>query len=241
MRKKARAEAILSRLEARYGHPECTLDDREDPWRLLVAAILAAQCTDARVNLVTPGLFAAFPTPADFAKASPSEIEPYISSCGLFRNKAKGIQGAAKRLITAYDGVVPANRADLLSLPGVGRKIANLLLGECFGQPALVVDTHCGRLARHLGLTEETDPLKVERDLMAVVPEARWSDWGHYMVEHGRAICQARAPQCESCPLVDLCPKGRKTQRQAQLKAQRMAKRAEAMLAKQDTQRRTGS
>lgn len=210
MRKKEKAKLILERLEALYGVPECTLDERHDPWRLLVAAILAAQCTDARVNLVTPDLFAAFPKPDDFAASSPEAIEPYISSCGLYHNKARAIHRAAKALLQDFAGEVPQTREELLALPGVGRKIANLLLGECFGQQALVVDTHCGRLARHFGLSKEKDPLKVERDLSACVPESRWSDWGHYMVEHGRAICTARAPRCLDCPLVELCLTGRK-------------------------------
>lgn len=210
MTRKQRAEWILEQLEQVYGVPPCTLDAKTDPWQLLVAAILAAQCTDARVNLVTPALFEAFPNPEAFAAASPEAIEPYISSCGLYRNKAKGIYGAACVLLEEFAGVVPQSREELLRLPGVGRKIANLLLGECFGQQAIVVDTHCGRLARRMGLTREEDPARVERDLMRSVPQSRWADWGHLMVEHGRAICTARTAKCADCVLRSGCPTGAK-------------------------------
>lgn len=202
---KQRAAAVWERLVAVYGKTECTLDAKDDAWQLLVAAILAAQCTDARVNLVTPGLFAAFPTPRDFAAATPAAIEPYISSCGLFHNKAKAIFGAAVKLESDFAGCVPQTEAELLSLPGVGRKIANLILGEVFGQPAIVVDTHCGRLSRRLGFTTAKDPVKVEKDLRKILPKSHWIGWGHYMVEHGRKICSARRPACQNCFLNDLC------------------------------------
>lgn len=217
--KKELAREVLQRMRTHYGEVICTLDVRDDPWQLLVAAILAAQCTDARVNLVTPALFSRFPTPADFASAGPAEIEPYISSCGLFRNKAKGIYGAARTLLDEFGGVVPQSREELLRLPGVGRKIANLLLGECFGIQAVVVDTHCGRLSKHLGVTKETDPVRVEKDLVACVPEDSWADWGHYMVHHGREVCLARHPHCEVCFLQDICAQGRRYRKDSERKA----------------------
>lgn len=221
MRKKERAAEILRRLRDYYGPIECTLDTREDPWQLLVSAILAAQCTDARVNLVTPALFERFPQPEDFAASSPKEIEPYISSCGLYHNKAKAIFNASNTLLREFDGEVPQTREELLSIPGVGRKIANLLMGECFGQQAVVVDTHCGRISRLLGLTEEEDPLKMERDLVKAVPEDSWNDWGHYLVFHGRNLCPARRPRCSECFLQDVCRHGTK---QRKLEEKRLRK-----------------
>lgn len=209
------ASIVIERLTGIYGEPICTLDDRDDPWRLLVAAILAAQCTDERVNLITPALWQRFPEIEDFARALPVEIEPYIRSCGLFRNKAKNIHLAARFLIEEHEGVIPQTMEALLAVPGVGRKIANLLLGDSFGQQAIVVDTHCGRLARRIGLTEAEDPAKVEQDLMRVVPGNSWTDWGHLMVTHGRAVCKARSPECPTCVLSDVCKQGRAVLRKA--------------------------
>ncbi|NCC83186.1 MAG: endonuclease III [Clostridia bacterium] len=209
------ASIVIERLTGIYGEPICTLDDRDDPWRLLVAAILAAQCTDERVNLITPALWQRFPEIEDFARALPVEIEPYIRSCGLFRNKAKNIHLAARFLIEEHEGVIPQTMEALLAVPGVGRKIANLLLGDSFGQQAIVVDTHCGRLARRIGLTEAEDPAKVEQDLMRVVPGNSWTDWGHLMVTHGRAVCKARSPECPACVLSDVCKQGRAVLRKA--------------------------
>lgn len=215
-RGKKLAEMVLERLIGQYGMPDCTLDDREDPWRLLVAAILAAQCTDERVNKITPALWARFPEMKDLAEALPTEIEPYIKSCGLFRNKAKNIHLAARFLLETHDGVIPETRKELLEIPGVGRKIANLLLGDSFGQQAIVVDTHCGRLARRIGFTKEKDPTKVEYDLAAAVPEAYWTAWGHLMVTHGREVCKAQSPDCPACVLEDICLDGRKVLRAAE-------------------------
>lgn len=210
IRGKALAEETIRRLSALYGEPECTLDDKDDPWRLLVAAILAAQCTDERVNKITPALWERFPEMQDLAEALPSEIEPYIKSCGLFRNKAKNIHLAARFLLDEHGGRIPETLDELLEIPGVGRKIANLLLGDAFGQQAIVVDTHCGRLARRLGLTKEKDPAKVEFDLMKSVPEDCRTAWGHLMVTHGRETCRAQRPDCPGCVLSDICPEGRK-------------------------------
>ncbi len=188
-----------------YGEAECTLDGHEDPWRLMVGGILAAQCTDARVNLITPELFAAFPDIGAFAQADTTEIEPLIRSCGLFRTKARSIRNSARALIEHFDGQVPDRMTDLLSLPGIGRKIANLVLGDGFGIPAMVVDTHCARVAQRIGLTDSKDPARIERDLTAVFPPEQWIDLGHMMVAHGRALCDARNPRCDQCPLADLC------------------------------------
>ena len=207
--KKMRAEAMVAILDGYHEGGDMTLD-AESPWELLVAAILAAQCTDERVNKVTPALFERFPDMAAFASASPEAIEPYVKSTGLFRNKAKSIYCAAVHLLDEQDGIVPQTEAELLAVPGVGRKIANLLLGDVFGKQAIVVDTHCGRIAQLTGLTESKDPVRIERDLMKVVPEDRWTDWGHIMVAHGRTICIARRPECERCPIAGACAFGRK-------------------------------
>ncbi len=214
--KQAQANAVFDALAEYYGPVDCTLNYQDDPWRLLVGAILAAQCTDERVNQVTPALFERYPTIEAMSQASPALIEPFIKSCGLFRNKAKGIYGSAVKLMQDFGGVVPQRREDLLSLPGVGRKIANLLIGDVFGGQAIVVDTHCGRLARLMGFTQSNEPYKIECDLMKVVPEHRWSAWGHYMVEHGRAICSARSPKCDLCPVAAFCQQGLKVRRRTQ-------------------------
>lgn len=215
-----RAKLIIDHLRKEYGVVECSLDERFDPWRLLVSAILAAQCTDARVNLVTPALFQRFPDPQAFTEASPAEIAPYISSCGLFRNKAKAIYHAACVLMENFQGKVPSDLDDLLSIPGVGRKIAHLIRGDSFDLPGLVVDTHCMRLAQLLGFTEKTTAFPVEKDLCAVVEKEDWTDWGHYMVEHGRAVCIARRPRCQSCCLRTLCSYGKTKEREKKLRPQ---------------------
>lgn len=207
---KRQAALVLNALFAQYGNPDTTLDDRDDPWRLLVAAILAAQCTDERVNKITPHIWAKYPDIQDIAKASPEELEPIIKSCGLFRNKAKNIYLAAHYILDHHDGKVPNSQAELLKIPGVGRKIANLLLGDIFGIQAIVVDTHCKRISHHIGLTNAENPDKVEQDLMRFVPEEHWTDWGHLMVTHGREICTARSPKCPQCPILDICRYGRK-------------------------------
>lgn len=207
--RKRRAEAIVGILADHYSGGDITLD-ASNAWELLVAAILAAQCTDERVNKITPALFERFPDTAAFAASSPAEIEPYIKSCGLFRNKAKSIHGAAVYLLENEAGEVPDDEKRLLAVPGVGRKIANLLLGDIFGKQAIVVDTHCSRVSQLIGLTEHKDPARIERDLMRHVPEEHWTDWGHLMVAHGRRICIARRPECERCPIAGACAYGRK-------------------------------
>lgn len=191
-------------LRQRYPAADCTLDFHE-PWQLLVAAILAAQCTDERVNKITPPLFAHFPGPAALAAADLSELEQLIRSCGLHHNKARAIQGACRQLVEEHQGSVPGTLAELTALPGVGRKIANLILGDSFHVPAVVVDTHCARIASLIGLTASTNPAVVERDLRACVAEADWIAFGHLMVSHGRAICIARRPDCLACPLNHFC------------------------------------
>lgn len=208
--KKERALLVLARLHEAYLDIECTLDFRENPFRLLVGAILAAQCTDARVNLVTPGLFDRYPDVKDLAKAEATEIEPYIKSCGLFRMKAKNIHAAASYLLEEHKGDVPATEAELLKIPGVGRKIANLILGDSFGIQAVVVDTHCVRVSRLLGFTDSDKPPRIEQDLVKILPESEWTNWGHLMVTHGREICIARRPQCENCAVQALCPHGKR-------------------------------
>lgn len=201
-----RAKEVIKRLKKEYGVVECTLDERFDPWRLMVSAILAAQCTDARVNLVVPELFKRYPTMETFANSSPQEIEPYIASCGLFRSKAKSIYKAANYLLLNEGGQVPKNFDALIKIPGVGRKIANLILGDCFGVEAVVVDTHCLRLALLLQFSDSDNPVKVEKALCTYVEYGDWANWGHYMVEHGRKVCKARNPQCNLCVLSDICP-----------------------------------
>jgi endonuclease-3 len=205
--KKARTTEIVRRLAKEYGDADCALDN-ETPFQLLVATILSAQCTDARVNMVTPALFKKYPDPAAFVAAPLPAIEKAIQSTGFYRNKAKNIKGAATALVKQYDGAVPQDMASLVSLPGVGRKTANVVLGVAFGHATgVVVDTHVGRLSRRLGMTAHDDPAKVEADLMALVPQNEWINLAHRLIEHGRRICMARRPNCEACVLNDLCPK----------------------------------
>lgn len=208
MDKKQRTAEIVTRLENKYPNVECTLDFKS-AHELLVGAILAAQCTDARVNLVTPALFLRFPTPADYAKADRLEIESLIRTCGLFRNKAKAIQTSSQVLVAEFGGHVPDNLKDLTRLPGIGRKIANLILGDWYGQQAVVVDTHCARISNRLGLTELKDPPGIERDLIKVLPSDKQTRFGHLMVTLGREICLARQPKCDICPVRALCKHGR--------------------------------
>lgn len=207
--RKMRAAAIIEILTDYHAEDDITLN-AESAWELLVAAILAAQATDERVNLITPALFERYPDMQAFAASTPAEIEPYIKSVGLFRNKAKSIHKAAVHLLEHENGSVPADEERLLATPGVGRKIANLLLGDVFGRQAIVVDTHCGRIAQLTGLSESKDPTRIERDLVRYVPQDRWTDWGHLMVAHGRRICIARRPECERCPIAGACTYGKK-------------------------------
>ena len=200
------AVALSRRLARAIPEPVCELD-HENPWQLLVATILSAQSTDRRVNLVTPALFEACPTPEALAEAPRERVEELVKSTGFFRNKAKNIQGASSLLVERHGGQVPADLDALVALPGVARKTANLVMGFCFGRPTgIVVDTHAGRVARRLGLTREEDPVKVERDLCAAFPESLWILTGQRFVLHGRYVCLARKPRCAHCALNELCP-----------------------------------
>ncbi len=203
--RRARARAVVKILRREFPQARCSLDHR-DAFELLVATILSAQCTDARVNLVMPELLRLFPTPADFASAPLAEIEAAIRSTGFYRNKAKSLQGCCRGLVERHAGQVPGTMAQLLALPGIGRKTANVVLGVAFGaSDGVVVDTHVGRIAAKLGLTAETDPVKIERDLNACVPRADWIALGHLLIEHGRRTCKARRPDCDACPLYKEC------------------------------------
>ena len=202
---KERAWEVYNRLIREYPDAKCSLDHRT-PLQLIVATILSAQCTDARVNMVTPELFKRFKSAEDYAEAPLKEIEEYIKTCGFYRNKAKNIKGMAQALIERHGGEVPGTLEELVELDGVGRKTANVVLGSCFDVPGVVVDTHCGRIARRLGFTKNTDPVKVEHDLMKVWPKEHWSIMSHFMVFHGRAKCMARGPVCSECCLEDICP-----------------------------------
>jgi endonuclease-3 len=205
-RKKAPVAAILDALADAYPDAKCGLDF-QSPLQLLIATILSAQCTDKRVNLVTPALFKRFPTARAFADAKLVDIEMLIRSTGFYRNKAKNIQMCCRVLVEKYGGGVPQSLDELVHLPGVGRKTANVVLGDAFGQPGITVDTHCGRLSRRLGLTTLSDAVKVEHDLMRQLPSADWTPFSHRIIAHGRQICFARKPDCGHCPLDRLCPK----------------------------------
>jgi endonuclease-3 len=201
----ARVEEILRRLDRMYPGANCALT-HSSPWELLVATILSAQCTDKRVNMVTPGLFAKYPTPADFAAVRPEALAEDIRSTGFFNNKAKSIVGAARRVVSEFGGTVPKTMEAMLTIPGAARKTANVVLGTAYGIPAgVVVDTHVGRIAQRLDLTKETDPVKVEQDLMRIIPQKHWISFAHQIILHGRAPCVARNPKCADCQLNDLC------------------------------------
>ncbi|HET6576839.1 MAG TPA: endonuclease III [Gemmatimonadales bacterium] len=205
----ARAPELLTRLLAAYPDAHCALEHR-DAFELLCATILSAQCTDARVNLVTPVLFEHYPTPEALARARPAEVEAIIQSTGFFRNKTRSLIGMAQALVADYGGQVPRTMAELLGLPGVGRKTANVVLGNAFGINAgITVDTHVARLSRLLGLTRHSDPLKIEQDLMPLFPRDHWALLSHLLIFHGRQVCIARRPRCEACTLSDLCPSSR--------------------------------
>ncbi|MHB1021204.1 MAG: endonuclease III [Acidobacteriaceae bacterium] len=206
-----RVTEILKRLRAAYPDVVCALHHK-NAWELTVATILSAQCTDVRVNMVTPGLFRRFPTPKAFAEAPIEAIEEEIRSTGFYRNKAKSIQGAARRLISEFGGKVPQTMAELLTLPGVARKTANVVLGSWFGiADGVVVDTHVLRLSYRLGLTKNTAPEKVEQDLIRILPRDRWIQFSHELIHHGRQVCIARKPRCADCTLEDLCHSKDKT------------------------------
>lgn len=200
------ADAIFRELLALYPGAHCELDFRS-PYQLIVATILSAQCTDKRVNMVTPALFRRYPTPDALAAARQEELEEIIRSTGFFRAKAKSLIGMAGAVTDRHHGQVPPSMDDLVHLPGVGRKTANVVLGNAFGiDVGVVVDTHVGRVAARLGLTSETDPVKVELDLMKLFPRERWTMLSHLLIWHGRRICEARKPRCTACPLAPLCP-----------------------------------
>lgn len=197
----ARINAILAET---YPDAKCALDFRT-PFELLVATILSAQCTDERVNKVTPALFAEYPDAATMAVALPEHIEELIRSTGFFRNKTKSLLGMASAVVERFGGEIPSTMEDLRELPGVGRKTANVVLGNCFDVPGMPVDTHMIRVNNRLGLTKNTDPEKIERDLMDIVPEREWTMYSHRIILHGRAICVARKPKCSICPVAELC------------------------------------
>lgn len=200
-----RARKVGRILAETYPDAHCELDFT-NPLELLVATILSAQCTDARVNMVTPALFKRYPAAADYASADREELESLIQSTGFYRNKAANIQAMARTLCDSFGGEVPGRLADLVTLPGVGRKTANVVLGNAFDVPGITVDTHMGRLSRRLGWTTNTDPDKVEQDLMALFPRKEWTDLSHRVIWHGRRICHARKPACGACPVGTLCP-----------------------------------
>jgi endonuclease-3 len=204
-----RTATMVSRLKREYPDAHCELDYRT-PFELLVATILSAQCTDTRVNLVTPALFARYPTPAALAAARQEDVEALIRSTGFFRNKARSLIGMARALGAAPGGTVPATMAELQVLPGVGRKTANVILGNAYGKnEGITVDTHVARLATRLGLTRQTTPQKIEQDLMALVPRKDWTLISHLLIWHGRRVCIARRPRCEVCLLNRVCPSSR--------------------------------
>lgn len=200
-----RIAAILKALDEAYPKALCALTHRS-PWELLVATILSAQCTDVRVNMVTPELFRRFPTPQKMAKATLPQLEALIRTTGFFRNKAKSIQGAARKIVAEFGGEVPQTLAELITIPGAARKTANVVLGVCFNKAeGVVVDTHVFRIARRLGLAKSDTPQKVEQELMRILPQSRWINFSHQIIHHGRQVCLARKPKCDRCNLEQIC------------------------------------
>jgi endonuclease-3 len=203
--RKERVAEILRRLDKMFPDATCALL-HHNPWELLVATILSAQCTDKRVNEVTPGLFAKYPTPADFAAVRPEVLANDIRSTGFFNNKSKSIVGAARRVMSEFGGVVPKTIEEMLSIPGAARKTANVVLGTAYGiASGIVVDTHVQRISRRLDLTKQTDPVKIENDLTKIIPKEKWILFSHQVILHGRALCQARSPKCAECDLNSVC------------------------------------
>ncbi len=200
-----RANLVYDRLTAAYPDVRCTLD-YESPFQLLVMTILAAQCTDVRVNIVCRELFRKHGQPRDFAELDQQDLEAAVKTCGFFRQKAKAIRQTSRILVEQYGGKVPGTMEELLALPGVGRKIANAVLGECFGMQGVIVDTHCRRVTGRLGFTKNSDPSRIEKDLRRLWLPEHWTLFSHFMVFHGRAICTARSPKCTDCCVADLCP-----------------------------------
>ena len=204
---KNHARRVVRHLAKHYADAECALH-YDSPFQLLIATILSAQCTDERVNMVTAVLFAKYPTAFELAKATQKQVEKIVKSAGFFRAKAKNIRACAKDLVEKYEGQPPQDLEELVALAGVGRKTGNVLLGTAFGIPSgVVVDTHVGRISRRLGITFEKDPVKVERELMAVLPQKEWIYYSHRMIHHGRALCDARKPVCEQCSMRNFCPR----------------------------------
>ena len=204
---KNHARRVVRHLAKHYADAECALN-YESPFQLLIATILSAQCTDERVNIVTADLFAKYPTAYDLAQATQKQVEKIVKSAGFYRAKAKNIRNCAKQLMEKHDGEIPLELEALTALPGVGRKTGNVLLGTAFGIPSgVVVDTHVGRISRRLGIAFEKDPVKVERELMAVLPKKEWIYYSHRMIHHGRAVCDARKPLCEDCSMKRFCPR----------------------------------
>ncbi len=207
IKKKLRAKEVLSRLYKNYSSPQGSLS-YSSAHELLVATILSAQCTDKRVNMVTPSLFRKYSSPIDFANANPEELANDIHSCGYHNQKAKSIIASSDKIVHEYQGEVPNTLAELTSLPGVGRKTANCILGQWFGIPAMVIDTHMVRIMNLLGFTQSKDPKKIEFEMMELFPEKDWVSITHLIIDHGRKICIARRPDCHHCCLFDLCPSG---------------------------------
>ncbi len=203
--KRERAAAMFPILQATYPDAHCTLNFR-NAWELLVGTILAAQCTDERVNQTTKDLFAQYPAPVDYLNAPLAAIEAAIRPCGFYRNKAKNLRETARQVVEEHGGQVPGTMEELVALAGVGRKTANVILGECFNTPGVIVDTHCTRLTNRWGFTGNRDARKIEQDLMKVWPRETWTLFSHYTVWHGRAVCTARGPRCSVCPVRALCP-----------------------------------
>lgn len=202
---KAHALQTLDRLEASYPDAHCALL-YDNPWQLLIATILSAQCTDVRVNMVTPVLFRRYPDPLSLARAEPADVEELIRSTGFFRNKAKSLIGCSRALVDQYQGVVPKDMETLVALPGVGRKTANVVLGNAFATPGMVVDTHVGRIARRLGWVTTRTAEAIEEQLCKLLPKGRWTQTAHVLIFHGRQCCRAQTPWCSRCPVVDRCP-----------------------------------
>jgi endonuclease-3 len=206
---KAKAQAILNLLEQHYPSAHCTLD-YQNPLELLVATVLSAQCTDERVNLVTPEVFKRYPAAADYAAAPLPDLEDAFHSTGFFRQKAKSINQICQTLVKKFGGQIPPSLEELVKLPGIGRKTANVILGNAFDIPGIVVDTHVGRVSQRLGMTTNKDPVKIEFDLMALVPETQWTKFSHQVILHGRQICTAKKPKCPACFLLPHCDFGQK-------------------------------
>ena len=203
----AKIGPILKILDEVYPDAHCTLDFT-NPLELLVATVLSAQCTDVKVNQVTPKVFKKYPTAAAYAAAPLAELEEAFHPTGFFRQKAKSVQGICQALVEQFDGEVPASLEELVKLPGIGRKTANVILGNAFGIPGITVDTHLGRVSQRLGLTANKDPVKIEFDLMPLVPQEDWTKFSHQMIWHGRSLCTAKKPQCPVCPLRPYCDYG---------------------------------